>query len=80
MFVRLQLNGKGGDGGALPARIKGGKKREERKESAAERCERRSGREFRADSTEVNVFLKVRVVTQCVSCMCRENVGLVVII
>lgn len=35
----LQLNGKGGDGGALPTRIKGEK---ERKESAAERCERRS--------------------------------------
>lgn len=41
MFVRLQLNGKGGDGGALPTRIKGEK---ERKERAAERCERRSER------------------------------------
>ena len=39
MFVRLQLNGKGGDGGALPTRIKGEKRESGRK---AERCERRS--------------------------------------
>lgn len=43
MFVRLQLNGKVDDGGALTTRIKGEKR--ERKDSAAERCERRSERE-----------------------------------
>lgn len=41
MFVRSQLNGKEGDGGALPTRIKG-EKRERKDQRSGGRCEGRS--------------------------------------